>query len=125
MEFVEYVNAILQAQQTKYVIKIMVSVFVTQTLLVQNVINVHRDFIITQIVCRVLVMSRAQLAKTVHRLVKYNSVIVMKAGEDLLVISVHLDTTHQIVLNVNAMSSVQSVNHAILSQENANANLIL
>jgi hypothetical protein len=49
MEFVEYVNAILQAQQTKYVIKIMVSVFVTQTLLVQNVINVHRDFIITQI----------------------------------------------------------------------------
>jgi hypothetical protein len=42
-------------------------------------------------------MSRAQLAKTVHRLVKYNSVIVMKAGEDLLVISVHLDTTHQVL----------------------------
>lgn len=67
MECAVFVNAILQAQQTKYARKIMVYVCVNQILLVQNAINVHRVSIIFQIVCRVLVMKMAQLAKTVHQ----------------------------------------------------------
>lgn len=49
----------------------------------------------------------------------------MKAAEVLLVISVHRDTTHQIVWNVSAMNMAQSDSHAILLLANANANIIL